>query len=103
MGWNYTPDHHGTGEYLRNEPALRAELERRGHLGLAVADSLSPFRTGKLRASGHVTYNGRGGIHKDRMEVEVVFDVDYAAAATYPPGPDERAYLVAAKAAMEAG
>lgn len=103
MAWNYTPDHKGTGEYLRNEPALRAELERRAHLGLAVADSLSPYRTGRLRASGHVEFDGRGGIHKDRMEVSVTFDIEYAAAATYPPGPDEREYLLAAEAVMESG
>jgi len=99
MSWKYTPDHVGTGAYLRNEPALRSELERRAHLGVAVGASLAPHRTGKLASSGHVEVDPKG----DRMRYSVVFDVPYAAAATYPPGPDERMYLLAAIAAMEAG
>lgn len=100
----YTPDHTGTGEYLRLDADLRNELHRRAQLGLQVAQSLAPYRTGALQRSGHVEFDGvAGGYHHDRMQYSVVFDVEHAAAATWPPGPDERAYLEAAVRAMEAG
>lgn len=97
----YTPDHVGTGMYLRFDGDLRHELERRAHLGVAVGAALAPRRTGALARSGHVEYGGpTGGVHHDRMEFSVVFDVPYAAAATWP---GRTAYLEAVKAAMEAG
>jgi hypothetical protein len=99
MGWNYTPDHSGVSGYLRNEPALRAELERRAHVGLGVGRALAPRRTGKLAESGHVVFDGsRGGARHDRMAFSVIFDVSYAAAATWP---GRTAYLDAVKASME--
>jgi len=97
----YTPDHSGTGSYLRSSPELRAELERRAHLGVSVGAALAPRRTGKLAESGHVEDGDLGmQSHHDRMVLSVVFDVDYAAAATWPT---RTAYLEAVKAAMEAG
>lgn len=97
----YTPNHAGIGSYLRSSPELRAELERRAHLGVAVGAALAPRRTGKLAASGHVE-DGDLGMqhHHDRMSFSVVFDIPYAAAATWP---SRTAYLDAVKAAMEAG
>lgn len=100
MGWDYTPDHVGTGAYLRSDPSLRSELERRAYLGLAVARSLAPRRTGRLAESGHVESGPGHGIHGDRMQFTVVFDIDYAAGATWP---NRTAYLEAAQAVMEAG
>lgn len=100
----YTPDHVGTGSYLRYDGDLRAELYRRAQIGVGVAAALAPHRTGKLAASAHVEFDGTaGGLKKDRMQYSVVLDVPYAAAATWPPGPDARAYLEATKQAMEAG
>lgn len=100
----YTPDHVGVAGYLRFEPDLRAELERRALLGLSVGAALAPRRTGALARSGHVEFDGtNGGVKHDRMQVSVVFDVPYAAAATWPYGHDRTAYLQAVKAAMEAG
>lgn len=97
----YVPDHVGTGMYLKFEPALRAELERRAHLGVSVGAALAPRRTGALARSGHVEFDGAsGGANHDRMQFSVVFDVPYAAAATWP---GRTAYLAAVKAAMEAG
>lgn len=98
MGWDYTPDHVGTGAYLRTDPALHAELLRRAELGLATARALAPRRTGRLAASGHIESGPGHGIHGDRMQLSVIFDVPYAAAATWP---GRTAYLDAAKAAME--
>lgn len=97
----YTPNHVGTGAYLRSSPELRAELERRAHLGVSVGAALAPRRTGRLAGSGHVE-NGDLGMQTrhDRMVLSVVFDVPYAAAATWP---SRTAYLEAVKAAMEAG
>lgn len=104
MAWKYTPDHVGTGEYLKSSPALRSELERRAHLGLAVAMALAPHRTGALASSGQVRFDGTsGGIKRDRMQFSIVFDVPYTAAATWPYGHDRTAYLDAAKAVVEAG
>lgn len=100
----YDPDHVGTGLYLKRDLELRAELHRRAILGLHVAQVLAPHRTGALQASGHVEFDGESGGYKhDRMQYSIVFDIPYAAAATYPPGPDEREYLLAAKRAIEAG
>lgn len=97
----YTPDHVGTGAYLRSSPELRALLERRAHLGLAVGRALAPRRTGKLAMSGHVESGDLGmQRHHDRMVFSVVFDVPYAAAATWP---GRTAYLDAVKATMEGG
>jgi hypothetical protein len=104
MGWKYTPDRKGTGAYLKSSPGLRAELERRAHLGLAVGMSLAPFLTGALRSSGEVRFDGtNGGIKRDRMQFSIVFDVPHAAAATWPYGHDRTSYLDAAKAVVEAG
>jgi hypothetical protein len=101
MGWKYTPQRPGIAQYLRNEPALRDELERRAHLGAAVGAALAPRRTGELARSGHVEFDGpNGGVKHDRMQYSVIFDVPYAAAATWP---NRTAYLEAVKAAMEAG
>lgn len=97
----YTPDHVSTGAYLRTCPELAATLHKRATMGLEVARALAPRRTGRLAASGHVEYDGIGGIHYDRMQYSIVFDIAYAAAATYPPGPDERLYLLAAVAVIE--
>lgn len=95
----YTPDHVGVAAYLRTCPELRAVLEVRAQLGVAVGAALAPRRTGKLAASGHVVEGDLGmQTHHDRMVFSVVFDVPYAAAATWP-GHD--AYLEAVKAAME--
>lgn len=100
----YTPDHEGTGAYLRTSPELNNELHRRALVGLNVAVSLAPYRTGALKRSGHVEFDGsNGGAKHDRMQYSVVFDSPHAAAATWIPGPDERAYLLAAKRAMEGG
>lgn len=97
---DFNPDHEGIGRYLRECPELNAELMRRAHVGLAIAQGMAPRRTGRLARSGHVEYDGpHGGFHHDRMEYSVVFDVDYAAAATFP---NHRGYLEAAKHAMEA-
>ena len=100
MGWKYTPDHVGTGAYLRSSPELKAELYRRAVLGRDTAVALSPFRTGRLRSTGHLEFRSDGGVKRDRMEYEIVFDVSYAAAATWP---SRTAYLEAAIAVMEAG
>lgn len=98
----YTPDRAGVAGYLRFEPALKRELERRAYLGLAVGVALAPRRTGALAASGRVQDDGpNGGAKHDRMQVSVIFDIPYAAAATWTP--DNTAYLDAAKAAMEGG
>lgn len=102
MPWDYTPDHVGTGMYLMNEPALRAELERRAYLGLAVAVALAPKRTGRLAASGEVTSDGVGGVNHDRMQVSIQFEVSYAVPASFPDA-DEDDYLQAAVAVIEAG
>jgi hypothetical protein len=97
----YVPDHVGTGAYLKSSPELRALLEQRAHLGLAVGRALAPHRTGKLAASGHVESGDLGmQRHNDRMVFSVVFDIPYAAAATWP---SRTAYLDAVKAAMEGG
>lgn len=89
-------DYRGQGEYLKFNPELKAELQRRGELGLAVSRALAPrlnraTRTripGALAASGHVVDDGIGGVHHDRMQLSVVFDVStpeaYGAAATWP-------------------
>lgn len=100
MGWDYTPDHVGTGAYLRTSPELRAELMRRAEVGLGAARALAPRRTGRLADSGHLEFAENGGIHRDRMQVSVVFDVYYAAAATWPT---RTAYLEAVIAVVEGG
>jgi hypothetical protein len=90
MGWKYTEDHRGTGEYLNHSPELKAELLRRAHMGLAVATSLAkigrandPHR-GALKASGRVVDDGPNrGFHRDRMQVSIVFDVPHAVPATF--------------------
>jgi hypothetical protein len=100
----YNPDHAGVAAYLRTSPELAAELHRRALMGVATAAALAPRRTGALAASGHVEFDGPNeGAKHDRMQYSVVFDVPHAAAATWIPGPDERSYLLAAKAIMEAG
>jgi hypothetical protein len=112
----YTPDEAGTGRYLREDPALRAELHRRGELGLTVARALAPRLKaprrdripGALAASGQITDDGLGGIHHDRMQLSVTVDVapGYAAAATFPkkhPDPTARDYLLAAIPIIEKG
>lgn len=115
MPWRYEPDRAGTGAYLKADPALRQELRRRAELGLTVARALAPrLKTprsgrvpGALAASGHITDDGIGGVHRDRMQLSVVFDVEYTAAATYRfrHNPDEaaRAYLMAAIPVIEKG
>jgi len=96
---DYTPDHVGTGEYLRTCPELRATLHAIAQMGVGVGAALAPHRTGRLAASGHVEEGDLGmQTHHDRMVFSVVFDVPYAAAATWP---DHTAYLDAVKAAME--
>jgi hypothetical protein len=90
MGWRYTEDHRGTGDYLQHSPELKAELMRRAGLGLSVATSLAkigrandPHR-GALKVSGRVTDDGpHGGIHHDRMQVSVQFVVPHAVPATF--------------------
>jgi len=101
MGWDYTPDHGagGIGGYLRADPELAGMLEARAQGGLAVGRALAPHRTGKLAESGHVEFDGIGGIAHDRMQYSVVFDIDYAAGATWTP--DRTAYLDAIKAFVE--
>lgn len=107
MPWRYDPDYAGIAGYLREDPELRAELYRRAEMGLTVARALAPRRTGALAASGHVTDDGVGGVHHDRMQVSVVFTVTYTAATTYRfrHNPDEtaRAYLMAAIPVIEKG
>jgi hypothetical protein len=115
MPWTYTPDYSGIGEYLKTDPELRAELHRRAEMGLTVARALAPRlqqpRAGRvpgaLAASGHVTDDGLDEAKHDRMQLSVVFTVEYAAAATYRfrRNPDHlaRAYLVAAIPIIEQG
>lgn len=101
MAWEYTPDHVGTGNYLKHEPALRAELYRRAILARDVAVALAPRRTGKLAGTGHIEFDGTtGGMKHDRMQYSIVFDISYAAAATWPT---RTSYLEAAIAVAEAG
>lgn len=120
MPWHYTPDYAGIGRYLREDPELKAELHRRAELGLTVARALAPrlrvARSGRvpgaLAASGHVedlgvtaSAPGRFG-DGQRMELAVVFNIEYAAAATYRfrhnPNEAARAYLLAAIPVIEA-
>lgn len=115
MPWHYTPDYGGIASYLKSDPELHQELRRRAELGLTVARALAPRldapRNGRipgaLAASGHVTDDGLGGAKHDRMQVSIVFDVTYTAAATYRfrHNPDEaaRAYLMAAIPIIEKG
>jgi hypothetical protein len=101
----YTPDHRSTGQWLRNDPTLRALLYRRAALGLSTAAALAPRRTGKLAASGRVIDMGsHGGANHDRMEFQIRFDVGYAVPATFPKrNPTARDYLRAAVSVIEAG
>jgi hypothetical protein len=115
MGWDYRPDYAGIAGYLKSDPELRAELRRRAELGLTVARALAPRLReprpdripGALAASGKVTDDGIGGVHHDRMQFSVVFDIFYAAAVTYRfrHNPDQaaRAYLMAAIPVIEKG
>jgi hypothetical protein len=107
MAWTYHPDSAGIGAYLRSDPDLRAELHRRADLGLTVARALAPRHTGALAATGHVEDSGLDDAHHDRMQISVIFTIDYAAAATYRfrHNPDEtaRAYLMAAIPVIEKG
>lgn len=110
MAWTYHPDYKSTGEYLKFDPGLRQELHRRADLGLTVARALAPRRTGALASTGHITDDGPvgGSIHPhDRMQLSVVFTIDYAAAATYRfrhnPDTAARAYLMAAIPVIEKG
>ena len=100
MSWKYTPDHAGVAAYLTSDPSLHALLYARAQSAVGVGAALAPHRTGRLARSGHVEYDGIGGFHHDRMQFSVVFDVPYAAAATFP---GHRAYLEAVKAANEGG
>lgn len=120
MGWSYTEDRQGTGDYLKFDVDLKAELARRGELGLSIARALAPrLKTprrdrvvGELAASGQVTDDGVGGFFHDRMQLSVTFDVPegYAAAATWPHrrgggrgSPNAKDYLLAALPAIERG
>lgn len=113
---DYTPDPESTGRWLREDPELKDELRRRGQLGLTVATALAPIQArptanrvpGTLAASGEVVDDGVGGIHHDRMQLSIVFEVDqgYAAAATFPkryPDPTAADYLRAAIPIIEKG
>lgn len=114
----YDPDYAGIAAYLREDPELKAELRRRAEMGLSVARALAPRLKrpsrdrvrGELAASGEVTDDGIGGIHHDRMQLSVTFDVPqgYAAAATWPHrghtrDPAAKDYLVAAIPIIERG
>lgn len=102
----YTHDGAAWGLYLRESPDLRSELHRRAQIGLAVGRALAPRRSGDLAASGKVVDDGVGGAHRDRMQLSVVFDVIYAASATFPQRRNQertRRYLEAVKAVIEAG
>lgn len=79
----YRKDIKGTGLYLRESPELRAELHRRARIGLTFAAARARKRTGRQAASGHVEDAGIGGVKKDRMQVDVVFDVPYSAAREF--------------------
>jgi hypothetical protein len=107
MPWAYHPDHAGIGAYLRSDVELRRELHRRADLGLTVARALAPRRTGALSGSGRVEDTGLDAAHHDRMQLSVVFTIDYAAAATYRfrhnPDTAARAYLMAAIPVIEKG
>lgn len=112
----YTPVPDGMAGYLAGDPDLRAELRRRADMGLQVAAALAPRLrrprrdrvVGALAASGHVVDDGVQPVYKGvpRMQYSVVFDVDYAAAATYDRRRSRNvttAYLLAAKTVMERG
>lgn len=80
----YTPDRRGTRRYLQYSPELKRELHRRALLGVAAAAGLMHHRTGAMAASGHVEDDGpNGGVRGDRMQYSVVFDIPYAAPATW--------------------
>jgi hypothetical protein len=119
MPWRYDPDYAGIGRYLREDAELKAELHRRADLGLTLARALAPRLKaprdgripGALAASGHIedlgvaaSAPGRFG-DGQRMTLAVVFDISYAAAATYRfrhnPNEAARAYLLAAIPVIE--
>lgn len=115
MPWHYTPDYRGIGDYLKVDPELHAELRRRAQLGVTVARALAPRLQhprsdrvrGALAASGTVTDDGIGGVKHDRMQLSVVFTIDYTAAATYRhrrnPDHAARAYLMVVIPVIEKG
>lgn len=107
-------DYRSQGEYLRHDPELKGELQRRALLGLTIATALAPRLRhptrnrvpGALAASGRVVDQGTDDAHHDHMALRVEFTIDYAAAATWPHNrrnPAAADYLRAAIPAMERG